>query len=229
MNDKFLSKPTEADRSISTVIDAVSGGLSNPQELVKEVGSVIKHALQGQFMAGLFETWQRLAEKGRVDPDFLNTPHGMATFREILRALELDDTDTARFEAVRNIFLNDALSDDDRNELLVVRMMKIASTLSGSEILIIKTLAEHKELNGAYISDLTGYDESSWSQDLAFATGLRHRDLINQDVASLLEKKLLTQPKASMIISPSGNNTHAPSLSSLGEELYDYIRTPADA
>ena len=230
MTNKSLPEPSDADRSISTVIDAVSGGLSNPQNLVKEVASVIKHGLQGQFMKGLFDTWERLAKKGRVNPEFLNTPHGMATFREILRALELDDTDTARFEAVRNIFLNDALSDDDRNELLVIRMLRIASSLSGSEILIIKTMAENEDLNGIYLSDLTAIgDVSDWSQRLANSTGLKHRDLVDQDVLSLQEKKLLTQTTESQFISAPGRmDRRSPSLSSLGRELYDYIRTPSD-
>ena len=229
MTDKTISKQSDADRSISTVIDAISGGLSNPQNLIKEVGSVIKYSLQGQFMTGLFETWQRLAAEGRVEPDFLNTPHGMATFREILHTLELDDTDTARFEAVKNIFLNDALSENERNELLVIRMLKIASSLNGSEILIIKTLAKNDSINGKYFSDLADIANSTWSQELADATGLKHRELINQDVSSLIKKNMLLPGKDSPLFSTKGGNRkQSPLLSSLGRELYGYMRTPPD-
>lgn len=207
---------------MTTVIDAVSGGLSNPQNLIKEIGSVIKRTLQGQFTKGFFETWDRLSKEGRVTPDYLNTPHGLATFREMMRALELDDTDQARFEAVQNIFLNDALSNDDRNEIIVIRLLKIASTLNGGEILIIKALAENKSLNSPSPRN------RDWEDEVAIATGLKHRAFIDQDVTSLQAKKLITERSKSLLSLPDKPTFDSPKISTLGIELYDYIKSPAE-
>lgn len=227
MTDKQVKKPTDADRSIGTLVNAATGALSHPTLAIKEIGAVIQHTLQGRFTEGLFASWNRLADAGRVTPDYLNTPHGLATFREVLRALELNDTDEARFEAVRNIFLNDALSDEDRNELLVIRILKITSTLNGSEILIVKTLAENESLNAVSLSDLDGFSDKRWQQDLAEATGLRHGELIEQDIKSLMEKKIISPGREHSLFSVTGGKSvKSPSLSGLGREIYDYIREP---
>lgn len=221
-NDKSLKHKTDADRSISTLIDAISGGISNPKHLVKEVGSMIKASLQGQFMEGFLDSWTRLAEKGRVTPDYINTPHGLANFREILKVLELDDTDQARFEAVQNIFLNDAISIDDNNEVLVIRLLKIASILNAGEILILKVMSEDATLS----SDRNLND--TWEDKLAMATGLKHRELIEQDVLSLKSKKLISG-EGKVIATDEGVGAQAPRLSTLGQELCGYIKNPIDA
>lgn len=221
MTNKPSKQVSDADRSVSTVIDAFSGGLANPQELIKSVGEVVQQTIQGEFMVGLFNAWNHLAKLGRVQPDYLTTPHGLANMREVLKAIELDDTDEARFEAVRNIFMNDAINDDPKNDVVVTRMLKIAANLSGGEILIMKVMHNDYKLNSS------GNDIDGWEKNLAKATGLLHQDLVREDIEKLQRKNLLT----SDIEQTSG---YAPmfkrtaTLTGLGHGLCKYMEDPLD-
>ena len=218
MSDKSTAHLSEADRSIASLVDAATGAIAHPTYTVKELGELAKHAMQGQLKAGLVSACERLAKKGRVNPSFLNTPHGIATFQEVLRALDLDDTDFARFEAVKNIFLNDALSDDDKSEILTVRLIKLAASLTGSEILIIKTLAENPELNEA-----RQYINTNWEADVAKATGHKHAALITDEIAHLTKLGLIEKTK---LVLELDNYNPSPALSSLGKDLYAYTKDP---
>ena len=214
MNDEITpATPSDIERQLTTVTAAITGLMAKPQEnTVKAVGHIVQSGLQGKFLLGFHQSLQFLVDEGRVSPDYLNTIHGLATFREVVRALELDDVDEARFEAVRNIFINDALSDADRNEVLEIRLMKTAATLTGGQILILKVLFEDSDSR-----TILSLINDNWESELAESTGLKHRALIKEDVAGLKERHLL---------SDTGNPTNPPALTSLGRELCQYIQDP---
>jgi len=204
-------KPSSLERQLSSVTAVITGALAKPQEnIVKAMGAVVQRGLQHNLMQGFREAWQHLEREGRVKPDYLNTFHGAAHLQEVLRALELNDTDQARFEAVQNIFLNGALSDKDKNEILITRLLKKAALLTAGEILMLKSVYE-SGIDRHLIS------KDTWQEAIAESTGLKHLDLINEDTATLQDKSLLTKPASAL---------HAPKLTSLARELCEYMKNP---
>ena len=214
MNDAITpAAPPDSKLQLTNVTAAITGIVAKPQEnIVKAVSHVVQSGIQGKFLLGFHESWQFLVDEGRVNADYLNTTRGLATFREVIRALEIDDVDEARFKAVRNIFINDALSNADRNEVLTIRLMKTAATLTGGQILILKAMAEDPSAGM-----ITSLINDNWETEIAKSTGLKHRVLIQEDIIGLKEKHLITAHD-----SPST----PPRLTSLGHELCAYIQDP---
>jgi hypothetical protein len=215
MSEANDANPSEIERQLSSVTAVITGTLAKPQEnIVKAMGTIVQRGLQRKLIQGFSEAWEHLEKEGRVRPDYLNTFHGAANFQEVLRALELDDTDKARFEAVQNIFLHGALLDDDKNVVLIVRLMKAAVQLSGGEILILRAMYEDKAFYNNPISRQT------WEEDIARSTGLKHIELVQGDIARLQDQHLIA------ISETARGSGESPGLTGLGIELCKYMESP---
>lgn len=186
--------PSELERQLTNTVQGVTGLLKKPVEnTVSALSMVIQNGLQHRLLNGFKDAWDFLVKEGQVNPDYLNTVHGMATFRELLKALESEEIDEKRFEAVQTIFLKAARKEpSDKEAILIIQLMKIANTLSTGEILLLH--ASYKLHLEAMQGKNIEYDSSaySWLTLMASKSDLQFMTLVEIEEEKLMSKRLLS-------------------------------------
>ena len=120
----------------------------------------------------------------------MGTEQHQECLQEMLNFLDRDSPDEIRFSFLKKIFLTAATeSISDRNSVLPQQYMKICRILSSGEVLVLQGAFSVAKQGGW---DPNNMDPRSWLALIAEKSGLRYRELVENQEKYLIDKNLIT-------------------------------------
>lgn len=150
--EEVLTFLKEAPVQLAEVVTGILG--SESTEWKMSAGRIIQSALKGNLLTCLGNELKKYKDKGEIKDDFLATDTNRMAFNEILKMIDGNDIpDETKFKAVKSIFVYGVSQDSNpEDEFLSYEFLKTVTSLSGTEILILK--ANYEIANREYLSDV---------------------------------------------------------------------------
>jgi hypothetical protein len=216
----------KAQTAVVDFLQVVTGvAMSDKKDLVRDVSHIVQRGVQWHLATGFVEEYNALKLRGAIQEDYDKTDQCRQQSSYLFEAINSDGAiDEKRFNAMKNIFLNGAKENmSDRNDMLPIIMMRLCSTLSEGELLVLEA-ASRLNLETMQSTNKTPRYEpnssTSWLELIAKESGLGLADLVEHYEQSLLEKGLLNKRKAGGNIVVD-TNYH---LSGTGIKLCQFIK-----
>ena len=166
---------------------------SDRKDIYLSIGYILQKVRSGSFLKQIGNEWNRLREKGRIKPDYMNSTQHQECLQEMLDFLDNDSPDDIRFTFLKKIFLSAATENKtDRDSLLPQQYMRICRTLTAGEIIVLKTTFEMAKIDGWNPSDPIA---QNWLNKITNKSNLKFPELVEIHEKILIEKNLLTPRK----------------------------------
>jgi hypothetical protein len=194
------------------IIQAATAIAKKPLENgLQALSHTVQEAIAGRFIDGFIESWSSLVDEGKIKPEYLSSSSGVQGMRMIVDAANSQDVDEIKFTAVKNIFLNAAMmNEDDRNDVRVRKLMQLAVSMSPDQILVLVSTDK-------YVKTAPNEDEIAWRDFVGKDTGLVHGVWV-REAAEGLNGGLLTYSK---------NRSRRAKLTPMGNEMIELMQHPS--
>lgn len=218
-----LQKLQELAKNPSTIgfLEFITGvGASvvgKPSNLVLSGGRLVQSLFKGDFYQQLFEEVQKYRKEGKIPDENLESIYGRSIFVELMKTIDEESLDDAKFRALKAIFFNSvAKGTDEHSRLLAYQYFQVCKKLSSIEILVLKTAFSIYEEPGS--SQRFG-GVTEWETAIAEKMGVP-RELVTQ---ARLENSGLAENLKTMIFDVNENkNRHG--LTQLGVEIGKFLK-----
>lgn len=179
---------------LADTIQHLSEGLtgiaaSGKKDWALSVGYILQRLRNGRFLEALKHEWDSYRKRGRIKDDYIASDQHQECLQEMLDFLDKDSPDRIRFEAMKHLFLNTASECiSDRDSILPQQYMRICRSLNSTEVLILHTNYNLVKSGNAP----TEYGASTWLNDIANNSVLKHASLVESREMSLIQQCLIT-------------------------------------
>lgn len=212
----FLKSPTTIG-FLEFVTGAAAIGVENPANLIRSGGRLLQALASGTFKKQLFDEVQEARKSGKIADENLDSPYGRSVFVELLRAIDEENLDRIKFEALKSIFFKTILrGTDEYKQMLAYQYFQVCKKLTSLDVLVLKTAFE---IYGESDSNQRIPGIQEWEVQIAQKIGIP-RDLVTQ---SRLKNSGAGQNYETLIFEGDmGPNRHG--LTELGIALGEYIK-----
>ena len=189
------SSPATGSDLISLTIENMDKVLAGLGAEIKDKGILQNIGLLAQqirgygLFKGLAAELQTLIEAGTIKSDYLETPQYLDCLQEILKFLDEDIPDEARFNALKAIFLVAASEQaSSRDEVLPHQYMRLCKKLSSGAVLVMLTeyrVITSNKPEGSFPRSLKA---KAWQDNIAKEAGLKHAEMValfDQDLVKI--------------------------------------------
>ncbi len=196
---------------------AIAGDLR--RDAVDLCCSVLQRRRKEGLLNGFFAELQQWIDKGEVNPEFINSDLGQASFQELLDFLNKEIPESERFEAMKNLFKRSVENSEFSSRAF--QLMKICKKLDVNELLIISIIYKaYKQKTRTELEKIQSIFE--WfSKVQEFSEGKVSAGIIEHYEENLVKNNLIgprTYDDRSGVSYPEKFR-----LSSLGIELCEFI------
>jgi hypothetical protein len=202
--------------TVKHLLEGLTGiAASGKADLILSLGRVCQATIGGECLLQLLKEWETLREKGKTKEDYEDTKQHRACRTELLRYLDSDIPDEEVFTVLKKIFMVSATEDfSEREDVLPQQYMKIASSVSSGEVLVLTAAYSYAVFAAHYGTEEPTHGE--WLGTLADMSCLSHAELIQQHLESLSQRSLVLRP---------GTRPTKPrfGLTTLGHAFCDFI------
>lgn len=220
---KSLQKLQELSKNPTTigVLEFITGAsataVGKPSDLVLSGGRLIQSLFKGDFYRQLFEEVQIYRKEGKIPDENLESVYGRSIFVELMKVIDEEGLDEAKFKALKTIFINSvAEGSDEHSRLLGYQYFQVCKKLSSIEVLVLKTAFSIYEEPGSN-QRFGGITE--W--EVAIAEQMRiPRELVTQ---TRLENSGAGQNPKTMIFDVNENKSRH-GLTQLGVEIGKFLK-----
>jgi hypothetical protein len=212
---KLVAQPTTL--GILEFATGVSATIfNNPGDLVKSGGKLAQAIVSKKFLHQLYTEIHSYRDAGKIDEEKINSTQGQTIFVELLKAIDEENLDEKKYEALKNIFFKSVLPNtDEHTQMLAYQYFLICKKLSSFDIILMKAAFEvylipYSNKGGGGIQD--------WEVRMSSAIKVP-RELITQ---SRLENSAVGETKKTFIFDPDmGTTKHG--LTELGVEVAKFL------
>jgi hypothetical protein len=89
---------------------------SNRADLLMSAGRFGQGMIKGEGLKQLFIEIQELRKKGKIDDQYVNSQYGKKNFADILKLIDEENVDPAKWEAIKKVFFCSIASDSEEKE-----------------------------------------------------------------------------------------------------------------
>jgi hypothetical protein len=179
--------PSQLSRGVLKTIAGVA--VSDRKDLVRLIAHAGDQMLKGDFSRTLHDTYVYLANKGSIDPAYLDSTK-LADLAPEFRQVEDGDFGIEQLNALRKIFANLAIVGD--SQINAKFLLDIGLSMSELEIRVL--LADFKlaskELTDTEYRDLR--NSNQWVKTLSIESGLELDELVVEAEDGLMQKRLIS-------------------------------------
>lgn len=171
--------------------DAIATGAlgTEPLQLLMIPGRLVQAARNRTFIEQLASELERLREKGRIQPDFERSEEAQSALQQLLAALEDPPVDSAKFEALKNIFVAAATGEAPK-DVPPQLLLEVARGLGSGELIVLGT-AYRIARTQAHGQGRGQESAHAWIQEIAEQSGLGLDGLVDGYADTLAARKLI--------------------------------------
>lgn len=195
----------------------IATAVDKPASLILSGGRLTQALFKGKLYCQLYSEIHKYRGKGKITDKNLNSKYGKTIFIEIMRAIDEENLDEKKFEALKSIFIKSVCKGtDEHSQMLAYQYFQVCKRLSSLDILVLKTAFDiYKEPKSREIHG--GIEQ--WEKEITKRLGFP-RELITE---SRLKNSGISQDSHTMIFDPNQiGNTHG--LTALGVKIGEFIK-----
>ncbi len=189
---KFVKTRDVIDDAIVAAVEGVTGIADEyKMPVVQTLGRVLQRSRKIGLVSALKVEFDRYCEAGRIKDDYQYTEQAQVCLQELLDAIDNDQLDKQRFDALRKLFFVAYTETElDRESFLPQQYMQICRQLSSGDICILATSYSASKDNKGEKDCPNG--ATGWMSYIADNSWLKHTSLVESHETSLMEKHLIS-------------------------------------
>ncbi|RJQ27950.1 hypothetical protein C4577_00355 [Candidatus Parcubacteria bacterium] len=214
--------PNIVHNTLIELTQGISGIIkSSPKDGLVTLANLAQRVASGQKLSAFKAEWEALKDKGQLSKDYEKSRQAQYCLLELLNFLDEDLPDEERFVLLKKIFLVSASEKIyDRNSIKPQQLMKLARTLSSTEVLILIACYDISKNPPQNESGNSLTSDHDWFSHVATVSKLDFLEIVANCEEHLMERRLITPRDG---VDKRVRTTPHYRLTDLGYELMNYI------
>lgn len=164
---------------------------TNKSKLLMAAGRVGQGLVKGEGLKQLFLEVQELREKGKIKDEYLNSKYGKKTFADILKLIDEENIDPAKWDAIKQVFFTTVSSNsEEKDRVRAYYLMQTCLLLKALDFEVLRVCYEiYLTPNHAYKSIRTAGD---WVRIVSDKLGYGLPEFVEKSENKLIDQGLIS-------------------------------------